>query len=216
MQIRRPRVRVVVRVPEAVSLAVRKLGSDRRHPRFARIFQLLRTPPFIPSLACIHPWEPRLQRERGGGGREREQSAVRTPLIIAMNCWWRRAVLCIYVPTGLRTHCLWGMVSIILFSVSRAREPLSASPPRVSTLPSCEIRDEQADALLRRIHPRNLRDCRPSTLTHPPKRVHFRLAITRPEKSCPDWERARLGTTVLRGNRVPRTCREQTAVTCSF
>lgn len=46
-------------------------------------------------------------------------------------------------------------------------------------------------SLLRRIHPRNLRACRPSTLTHPPsKRVHFRLAVTRPEKSCPDWERA--------------------------
>lgn len=71
MQIRRPRVRVVVRVPEAVSLAVRKLGSDRRHPRFARIFQLLRTPPsFLPSLASTLGSLGYREREEEEGGRE--------------------------------------------------------------------------------------------------------------------------------------------------
>lgn len=84
-------------------------------------------------------------------------------------------------------------LSIILSFASRAREP--RHPLRVSAgLHPLSLRDMRWTSrcsLLRRIHPRNLRACRPSALTYPPsKRVHFRLAVTRPEKSCSDWERA--------------------------
>lgn len=85
-------------------------------------------------------------------------------------------------------------LSIILSFASRAREPrhplrgLHWSPPSqparyAMNKPMLSITANSSAKFA----------CLPSLDVNPSprKRVHFRPAVTRPEKSCPDWERAR-------------------------